>query len=288
MTKKVLITGASGYLANALLPCVSARANVVGIARNAQSIDASISSVSADICDRNAVFDLVQRQQPDAIIHCAACNPGGTDEQMFAINDIGTKHVAEAAQAIDCRLVSVSSDTVLDGTAAPYAEDAPASPLAANAYAVSKARGEQHISSILPSAIVVRTSLIYGIEQMDRGTAGFVERLEAGHVLTLFNDVIRQPVYDKALAEALCALAMEHTHVAGVMSLVGEEAMSRYTFGLRMLDYWEIDYGDKVVSKSAADIPGVPLDVRLTMQRAVELELASPGVSEVLVGPYPR
>jgi len=276
MTKKVLITGASGYLANALLPCVSARANVVGIARNAQSIDASISSVSADICDRNAVFDLVQRQQPDAIIHCAACNPGGTDEQMFAINDIGTKHVAEAAQAIDCRLVSVSSDTVLDGTAAPYAEDAPASPLAANAYAVSKARGEQHISSILPSAIVVRTSLIYGIEQMDRGTAGFVERLEAGHVLTLFNDVIRQPVYDKALAEALCALAMEHTHVAG------------YTFGLRMLDYWGIDYGDKVVSKSAADIPGVPLDVRLTMQRAVELELASPGVSEVLVGPYPR
>jgi len=64
--------------------------------------------------------------------------------------------------------------------------------------------------------------------------------------------------------------------------------MSRYTFGLRMLDYWGIDYGDKVVSKSAADIPGVPLDVRLTMQRAVELELASPGVSEVLVGPYPR
>ncbi len=278
----VIITGASGYLANALLPCVAEYADVIGVARNAALIDSSVKTCSADITQRDAVFDLMERVKPDAIIHCAACNPGGSDEQMFAINDIGTKHVAEAAQAFGCRLVSVSSDTVLSGTDAPYAEDAEAAPLAQNAYAVSKARGEAHVTSIVPSAVVVRTSLIYGTSLMDRGTAGFVERLDAGNELTLFNDVMRQPVHDEALAKGLCDLALKHTDVSGIMSLVGNETMSRYTFGIQMLDYWGVDYAGRVQSNSGAQIPGVPLDLRISMQKVHKLGIVTPGVSEVL------
>lgn len=282
VNKKVLITGASGYLANALLPIVAQRAEVIGAARNAAAIDKSVESASLDITQRARVFDLVAKIKPDAIIHCAACNPGGSDEQMFAINDKGTKHIAQAANEFNCRLVSVSSDTVLDGTAAPYADDAPASPLSTNAYAVSKAQGEAHITSIAPNAVVVRTSLIYGTDVMDRGTAGFVERLNSGDTLSLFNDVIRQPVHDKALSDGLCQLALDYNDVAGVMTLVGDEAMSRYTFGIRMLDFWRVNYEGRVESKSAAQIPGVPLDLSVTMQRATELGLATPGVSRVL------
>lgn len=282
MNKKVLITGASGYLANALLPCVAQRADVTGIARKAAAINESVEAASMDITQRESVFDLIADLKPDAIIHCAACNPGGTDEQMFAINDVGTKHIAQAANEFNCRLVSVSSDTVLNGKTAPYSDDAPVSPLPSNAYAISKARGEAHITSIAPNAVVVRTSLIYGTNAMDRGTAGFVERLNAGETLSLFNDVIRQPVHDKALSEGLCKLALDHCDVAGVMALVGDEAMSRYAFGLRMLDFWNIDYEGRVESNSAAQLPGVPLDLTIMMQRAYELGLDTPGVSSVL------
>ena len=280
--KKILITGASGYLAQALVPIAAELADVVGIARHADAISRDVHAISIDIEDRAAVLDVVLTQQPDAIIHCAAVNPGGSNESMFAINECGTGHVAEAANALGCRLVSVSSDTVLNGNVAPYADDSPSSPLPENVYAVSKARGEVLIKSHVPSALIARTSLIYGTDKIDRGTEGFSKRLEEGKSLQLFTDVIRQPVDCVSLSQSLCALALEHVSESGIMNIVGDEAMSRYTFGLRMLDFWGIDYQDRVEQTSGIGIVGLPIDLRMTMYRAKALRLTTPGLSEVL------
>lgn len=280
--KKILITGASGYLAKALLPIAASQADVVGIARNVSAINHPVDTVSVDIENKEAVFDVVSDQKPDAIIHCAAVNPGGSDESMIAVNEHGTRHVAEAASELGCRLVSVSSDTVFSGNDAPYADNAASSPLKENAYALSKACGEELIRSIIPSAIIARTSLIYGTEHIDRGTEGFAKRLEAGESLKLFTDVIRQPVDSKALSMSLCALAIDHIDEFGVMNIVGNESMSRHAFGLRMLDFWDIDYEDKVEAISGVGFKGLPMDLRVTMERAHGLGMATPGVEEVL------
>lgn len=280
--KKILITGASGYLAQALVPIATEQADVTGIARNADAISRNIHAVSVDIEEREAVLDVVQALQPDAIIHCAAVNPGGSDESMFAVNERGTGNIADAAKQVGCRLVSVSSDTVLSGSSAPYEDAAPASPLPTNAYAVSKARGEKLIMSRVPSAVIARTSLIYGTDKIDRGTQGFINRLEAGNSLQLFTDVIRQPVNSESLSRCLCALALEHVDESGLMNIVGNEAMSRYTFGVRMLDFWGIDYQDKIEKTSGVGIEGLPIDLSMTMKRANTLGLPTPGLSEVL------
>lgn len=280
--KKIVITGASGYLAKALLPIAASQANVIGVARNIKSIAHPVEAVSVDIENRAAVFDVISEHKPDAIIHCAAVNPGGSDESMIAVNEHGTRNIAEASNEIGCRLVSVSSDTVFSGNDAPYADDANSSALPENTYAVSKARGETLIQSIAPSAIIVRTSLIYGTEHIDRGTEGFAKRLEAGESLKLFTDVIRQPVDSNALSTSLCALALEHVNESGVMNIVGDEAMSRYEFGIRMLDYWGIDYEGRVEAISGIGIKGLPMDLQVTMDRAHSLGMATPGVTDVL------
>jgi len=280
--KKILITGASGYLAQALVPCAALRANVVGIARDINAINGAALALAVDLTDRAAVLDVVLSQNPDAVIHCAAVNPGGSDKDMVAVNDVGTSNIAEAARQLDCRLVSVSSDTVFNGLEAPYADNAIASPLPENRYAVTKACGEAHISNLVPGAIIVRTSLIYGIDKIDRGTAGFVKRLAQGETLKLFNDVIRQPVHDKALATGLCALALDHTDESGFINIAGDEPMSRFDFGVRMLDYWGINYSAQLEQISGVGIPGLPLDAKMNMQRAKGLGLATPGVSTVL------
>jgi len=196
MQKKILITGASGYLAKALLPHAAQRAEVVGVARNTSKISNQALALSVDLSDPDAVLDVVLSQNPDAIIHCAAVNPGGSDADMFAVNEAGTANIAKAASQLDCRFVSVSSDTVFSGLEAPYADNAKASPFKENVYATTKACGEQHIRTLIPAAIIVRTSLIYGIDEIDRGTSGFAKRLAQGETLKLFPDVIRQPVHD--------------------------------------------------------------------------------------------
>jgi len=280
--RKILITGASGYLAQTLVPIAATHAEVIGVARNAKKIGSEATGLSVDIEDRSAVMEMVRQNRPDAIIHCAACNPGsGDDKTMFAINEIGSGNVAEAAHEFGCRLVAVSSDTVFDGKHAPYADGSVSCPLPENAYAVSKARGEDLIISRLPSALIVRTSLIYGLEQIDRGTEGFANRLKAGDTLRLFTDVIRQPMDSRSLSQNLCALALDHLGESGFMNMAGDESMSRYTFGVSMLDYWNVKYKDQLEQVSGAGIKGLPLDLRLTMDRARGLGLATPGLSDV-------
>lgn len=282
LNKKLLITGASGYLAKTLLPCAARRANVVGIARRIDAISNATLALAVDLTDRVAVMDVVLSQKPDAIIHCAAVNPGGSDSAMDAVNNVGTSNIAQAARQLGCRLVSVSSDTVFNGMEAPYPDNAAASPPKENVYATTKACGEAHIRNLLPEAIIVRTSLIYGTDEIDRGTAGFAKRLAQGETLKLFTDVIRQPVHNKALATSLCALALDHTSESGFINIAGDEPMSRFDFGVRMLNYWGINYADQLEQISGAGIPGVVLDASMLMHRAKALGLATPGVSAVL------
>lgn len=280
--KKILITGASGYLANSLVAQAAECAEVIGVARRSEAIADPAQSIALDITQRKRVLDVIVNEKPDAIIHCAASNPGSDETSMLAVNESGSAYVAEAAAQLGCRLVAVSSDTVLNGIDAPFADNAPSSPLPENTYAVSKACAEHQLLSIYPATIVVRTSLIYGLHDMDRGTAGFVKRLDAGEKLRLFTDVIRQPVFDQSLSEHLCSLAVQLTEECGAMNIVGDEACSRFEFGKRMLDHWGIEYGDSLEAVSGVGVAGLPLDLTMRQVRAKALGFATPGVSEVL------
>ena len=279
--KSILITGGSGYLGRHL--CAgAAKTHTIFTTYRTHSNDIKAGEpVQLDLTDRDAVLALVQDLSPQAIIHAAAINPGRGDEQtMVQVNTEGSRYVAEAAVAVGARLVHVSTDVVHDGCHAPYADNAAPSPL--NAYGRSKAAAESVVTEIDPQAAIVRTSLIYGLEQMDRGTAGFIERIKKGESLVLFNDVIRQPVWVENLVEALLKLA--NLDFAGILNVAGRQAMTREEFGRRLLDWWQIDAGNLLTSGRAADISDtIPLDLRLSVSKAEQLlQMDLLGVDEVL------
>lgn len=281
--KTLLITGGSGYLGRHLTARAAAAFDVFATyGAHANQIKAG-QPAQLDLTDREAVLRLVTALSPQAIIHTAAINPGkGDDETMWRVNLEGARYVAEAAAAIGARLVHVSTDVVHDGRHAPYADDAPPAPL--NEYGRSKAAAEAAVTEIAPQAALVRTSLIYGLAEMDRGTEGFVKRLESGQPLVLFSDVIRQPVWVDSLAEALLKLAVEQTDFAGLLNVAGRQALSRAEFGQRMLTWWGVDPGNLLQLGRAADISDtIPLDLRLDINHAEHLlQMDLPGVDEVM------
>ena len=282
--KILLITGGSGYLGRHLTAKAVGTFDVYATChRNADRVKAG-RPVPLDVTNREAVLSLMTELKPDAIIHTAAVNPGsGSDAWMMAVNVHGPRHIAEAAGMVGARLVHVSSDVVHDGQRAPYSDDAAPSPI--NGYARSKAAAEAAVVEANPQAAIVRTSLIYGLAEMDRGTAGFVERIEAGEVVTLFGDAIRQPVWVDSLSEALLKLA--GLDFAGTLNVAGRQAMTREEFGRKMLDWWKIDLRGLVRSGRAADVSEpIPLDLRLTTDKAEGLlHMMFPGVDEVLAMP---
>jgi dTDP-4-dehydrorhamnose reductase len=268
----VAVTGASGYLGRRLVRTVAVRGGRPLAVGRAERIDHT---------DRDGVLAAFGARRPAAVIHAGAANPGRPVTGFDPVNRDGAAHVAEAAARVGARLVHVSTDVVFDGRRAPYA-DAPPAPV--NHYGASKAAGESAVAARCPDAVIVRTSLIYGLEEPDRGTAGFIERLRSGNALSLFTDAVRQPVWVEDLADGLVRLALDEAGrtVAGTMNLAGRQAIDRASFGRRMLAFWGVDGGDRVVDVSAADHPDVPLDLRLDLTRAEALGLDCRGVDEVL------
>ncbi len=280
--RTLLITGGSGYLGRHLCRYATNKfATHTTFLHHKTDITAGVPH-RLDITDAAAVRALVRELSPTAIIHCAASNPGQDEARMLTINRDGSAAIAAAAAEIGARLVHVSTDMVHAGTNAPYPDDAPPSPI--TRYGESKAAAEAAIAEIYPSTAIVRTSLIYGLEEMDRGTAGFVRRLSAGETLTLFSDQIRQPVWVETLSAALLALAADFPAVRGTLNVAGEQALSRAEFGQRMLDWWGVAWREHTTFGRAADLPvPSPLDLRLDVSAAeTVLGMSFPGVDAVL------
>jgi len=123
----VLLTGAFGNvgghtLANLVeqghaVTCfdVETKANLKKHAKLARSLE--FDTVWGDLCQAQGVGQLVEQAQPDAIIHLAAVIPPFAyvnPELAYDVNANGTRHLVEAAQALDRapRFVYISSYSV--------------------------------------------------------------------------------------------------------------------------------------------------------------------------------
>ena len=277
---RAFVTGASGYLAHRLVPILANHAAITAVSR--QPLTHNVPRVafqSLDITDPVTSVNTIHKAHPDVIVHAAAANPGHDEATMWAVNFEATKSLARIAGELGIRMVFISTDIVHNGSDAPYADDAIADPL--NAYGRSKAAGEEATLANCKNAIVARTSLIYGLEQIDRGTAGFIKKLEAGEALTLFQDVLRQPVWIDSLCRAIGLLAFERTVEIGTINLAGDQVVSRADFALKMLRHWGVN-SDNINLTSGRSIEGLPLDCTLQLERATGLGIDLPGVDAVL------
>ncbi len=200
MSIRLLITGGSGYLGRHLVGL--AAAEYPGHFRYTVFSSDPLGrpeGTTLDLRDGPAVSRFVADFAPDAIIHTAGSN---RTPDMTAVIVEGTRHVARAAARAGARLVHLSTDSIFDGTRAPYDETAAPAPL--NDYGRAKAAAEAIVVEY-PDAVIVRTSLIYGLDEMDNGTAWMAEALRAGRQVTLFTNQRRNPVW----VESLCRACLE-------------------------------------------------------------------------------
>ena len=90
--------------------------------------------VQLDITDRGAVFSALQSVRPDAVIHCSAWTAVDAAEApenrktVFAVNADGARNVADAANAVDAKILYISTDYVFDGCGTVYVFGYPGSP----------------------------------------------------------------------------------------------------------------------------------------------------------------
>ncbi len=189
---RVLVTGAAGQLGTEVVDlCTAAGDEVV-----------ACDHATLDVADRDQVLQVFGAAAPDAVIHAGAwTNVDGCEtdpDHAYAVNALGTRHVAEGARMVGARVCYVSTDYVFDGTLdRPYREWDAVNPV--SVYGRSKLAGE---SVLGPGDTVVRTSWVCG-----RHGRNFVKtilgRAAEGQTLTVVDDQHGCPTFAEDLAGML-------------------------------------------------------------------------------------
>ena len=158
--------------------------------------------------DHAAVMETMKKLRPDAVIHCAAWTAvdAAQEEENIpkarAVNAVGTRNIAQACKALDCKLLYLSTDYVFDGQGTePWRPDCRYyKPL--NVYGQTKLEGEQAVSGLLKKCYIVRIAWVFGLNGKN-----FVKTMvNAGKTrgeVRAVNDQIGTPTYTYDLARLL-------------------------------------------------------------------------------------
>ncbi|RYY59319.1 MAG: SDR family oxidoreductase, partial [Chitinophagaceae bacterium] len=214
----------NGFVGNYLCERLAPHFRVVASGRGDCRLSFSHPSLTyeaLDITDGAAVQQLLERVQPDAIVHGAAVSQPDRCEQdqaeADAINVGGTRYLLEGAGG--AHFVYLSTDFVFSGEQGFYREDDPQGPV--NYYGETKQRAEELVRSYPGPWAIVRTVLVYGAPRAGRGNllTMVADNLRAGKPLRIFNDQLRTPTYVGDLVEALAQIVQERRlgtwHISG-------------------------------------------------------------------------
>lgn len=179
-----------------------------------------------DVRHETALRSALTLARPDVIVHTAYRQSG---PDMWSTNVEGSSAIARCAVASGSRLIHLSSDLVFSGRTTPYQEASELSPL--QPYGRSKAAAERAVGLIDPKAVLIRTSLLYDIENVSIAHRPILDAAQGTLDYSFFDDEIRcfTPVRD--LASAIMDLC--YHDFAGALHVAGPEPMNRYDFACR-------------------------------------------------------
>jgi len=193
---KVLVTGVKGQLGHDVVK----RFKVLGI--EAIGVDKD----DFDITDKEQTRKFILNTKPDVIVHCAAYTAvdkaEDENELCYAVNVEGTRNIAAAAQAIDAKMIFISTDYVFAGEGTePHLEEKYTKPV--NFYGYSKEQGEVVVRDLLEKYFIIRTSWVYG-----KNGNNFVKTMlnlaKLRDEINVVNDQIGAPTYTADLAILIC------------------------------------------------------------------------------------
>lgn len=168
----------------------------------------TMSYIQMDITDKKMVEKIITDLKPDAVVHCAAWTAVDMAEdddkvdKVRAINVDGTKNIAVACKAVDCKMVYISTDYVFDGQGTePWKSDCKDyKPM--NIYGQTKLDGELAVEKYLEKYYIVRTAWVFGVNGKN-----FIKTMlslsEKYDTIRVVNDQIGTPTYTLDLARLL-------------------------------------------------------------------------------------
>lgn len=218
---KILLTGAGGQVGRCFLDRVPFQWEVL-----------ALTSSDLDITDQLAVVRQVNAFHPDVIVNAAAYTAVDlaekNSEHAFAVNALGVKYLAQAAEQIGARFFHLSTDYVFDGQkCTPYKETDTPNPL--SVYGQSKLAGEQMAFAYCTKSVVIRTSWVFS-EYGQNFVKTMLRLSREQDSIHVVNDQWGCPTYAGDVAGIIIQLIRQNKVLHGLYHYCGNQVMSWYEF----------------------------------------------------------
>jgi dTDP-4-dehydrorhamnose reductase len=239
----LLITGARGTLGRAF-------ARICGWRDLACR---ALSREELDITRPDEVERVLAELRPWAVINAAGYARVDEAERdsarCFLDNVEGAARLAEACARQGLPFLTYSSDFVFGGASAssPYKESDPVSPL--GVYGRSQVEAERRVRECHPSALVIRTSSLFGPWDEENFVARCLRQLNAGEVFLAPTDDTISPSYLPQLVNASLDLLIDGERGLWHLSNVGE--LSWADFACLVAESAQLDVSAVVPCRSA-------------------------------------
>lgn len=207
--------------------------------------DISLAGVETRRIDLESVDQLVrtfETVQPQVVIHTAGfTNVEGCEAKPDLAHHINVELAATIAQAcakLELPLVHISTDHLFSGEESLVDETQPVVPK--NVYGRTKAEAEFRVLEAHAQALVIRTNF-YGWGPSYRRSFSdvVIESLRSGKELNLFKDVFYTPILIEAATQVVHDLIK--LKVSGIFHVVGDERITKYEFGLKVAEEFNLD-----------------------------------------------
>ena len=201
---KILVTGVKGQLGYDVVKCLQERQiGCIGVDKD-----------DFDITELTAVREYFAKEQPTAVVHCAAYTAVDKAEEELElchkVNAEGVHNLALVCKEMDIKMLYISTDYVFLGTGEAFYEvDDATGPL--SQYGKTKLEGEEAVKELLDKYFIVRISWVFG-----KNGNNFVKTMlrlgKEREELNVVADQIGSPTYTKDLAPLLCDMIVSEKY----------------------------------------------------------------------------
>jgi dTDP-4-dehydrorhamnose reductase len=241
--KKLLVIGGSGLVGSSILQYnpyswdISATYNL----HPQNMIHANFIKIDL-LDDANPILDLIEKIQPDFVVHAVAypsvdfCE----DEHLLAdkLHVDKTQKISEICKKIDSKLLFLSTDAVFEGELnKKYIENDPTNPV--NYYGQTKLRAEKIVLNSSKNNVVLRTAVVYGYHKKSRFTNWILDYLQQNKVIDPFIDQYNTPTLVNDLVKSIFLIFQKD--ISGLFHATGPSCVNRFEFAMKLAEKFNYD-----------------------------------------------
>jgi dTDP-4-dehydrorhamnose reductase len=290
--KKILVTGASGFVGTNLTGLLSTSYKVTGIYhRRKPTPQPGVKFIKLNLNESKNLEKVLQTEAPDCILHLAAISNASFCEEYpfesYQLNVYATVALAQYAQAKAIPMLFASTDMVFNGTGAPYEPNDFPFPILQ--YGSQKQQAEDFLLNDFGRHYIIRLPLLFGFPR--KGASNFFSKTLSllGQQLPIqaFTDQYRSMMS----VQTACLWLLHSLRYAlnegeeRVLHVGSIEQLSRFEFCKLMAQIFGFNQQlvQGVLQEELEIIPARPANTSMDIQQSIDvLGYTPPSVKEQL------